>query len=126
MFNSGILDVAVGLIFVYLILSLISTGINEMIEIRIKMRAADLHRGIREMLHEKDGKGWVENLYKHPLIYNLFQDEYSPTTTKNLPSYIPARNFALALIDLVMRGSSSAPSSTAAPSEGGASALAAL
>jgi hypothetical protein len=52
----------------------------------------------------------VQKLYNHPLIFGLFQGEYDPTKIKNgryqsgsnLPSYIPARNFALALMDIVL------------------------
>src|SRR5512139_1448785 len=98
MFNSGILEVTIGLIFIYLILSLICTAANELIEAGVKARASDLHRGIREMLNENEGKGLVEKLYNHPLIYSLFQEGYDPKKTKNLPSYIPSRNFSLALM----------------------------
>jgi hypothetical protein len=47
MFNSGVLDVAVGLTFLYLLLSLIGTAISEIIESKLKMRAVDLERGVR-------------------------------------------------------------------------------
>lgn len=113
MFNSGILDVAVGLVFVYLILSLMSTAANELIEARLKHRAGDLARGLREMLDDPGGTGLVKQLYDHPLINSLFQGAYDPKSTKNLPSYINARNFALALMDLVK------PAETT-PSEGNA------
>ncbi len=36
MFNSNILDVAIGMIFVYLLLSLMCTAANEMIELMLK------------------------------------------------------------------------------------------
>jgi hypothetical protein len=42
----------------------------------------------------------VKMLYEHPLIYSLFSKPYE-TGAKNLPSYIPSRNFALALMDLI-------------------------
>ena len=42
MFNSQILDVAIGIIFVYLLLSLICSAANEIIEIALKKRAIDL------------------------------------------------------------------------------------
>ena len=44
MFNSGILDVTLGLIFIYLLLSLVCTAGAEIIEARLKMRASDLER----------------------------------------------------------------------------------
>ena len=46
MFNSTILDVAIGMIFVYLLLSLMCSAANELIELWLKNRAADLERGL--------------------------------------------------------------------------------
>src|SRR5258706_3752031 len=102
MFNSGIIDVAISLVFVYLLLSLVCTAINEVIDGMLKKRASNLERGIRELLNDQDGKGLVKDLYDHPLIYSMFRGEYNPEKPKTLPSYIPARNFALALMDVVL------------------------
>ncbi len=45
MFNSTILDVAIGMIFVYLLLSLMCSAASEIIELMLKKRAIDLeHR----------------------------------------------------------------------------------
>src|SRR6266496_267903 len=96
MFNSSILDIATGMIFIYLLLSLICSAANEIIERYSKKRGRDLEHGIKEMLRSDD---LVKNLYEHPLVYSLFAKPYSPGA-KNLPSYIPARNFALALMDI--------------------------
>lgn len=78
----------------------------------MKNRAVDLERGIRELLTDPEGKGeWVKRLYDHPLIHGLFRGSYNPKWIKknkrykyrsDLPSYIPARNFALALMDIVL------------------------
>jgi hypothetical protein len=105
MFNSTILDVAIGMIFVYLLLSLICSAANEIIESFAKKRASDLERGISELLDNNPTV--VKSIYEHPLIYSLFLKPYNPRA-KNLPSYIPARNFALALLDFAT--SSPAPS----------------
>jgi hypothetical protein len=50
MFNSSIIDVAIGLVFVFLTLSLICAAANEGIESILKKRAKNLERGIRELL----------------------------------------------------------------------------
>ena len=50
MFNSNIIDVAIGMIFIYLLLSLMCSAANEIIELMLKKRAIDLERGIRELL----------------------------------------------------------------------------
>ena len=98
MFGSTVIDVAIGLVFVYLLLSLICSAVSELIEHVVRYRARDLERGLQELLHNPQ---WVHNIYNHPLIWGLFEGEYAPGA-KNLPSYIPATNFALALMDLIL------------------------
>lgn len=44
------LDVAIGMIFVYLLLSLVSSAFNELIESFMKQRAVNLETGIRQMI----------------------------------------------------------------------------
>ncbi|MEJ7740166.1 MAG: hypothetical protein WKF97_22320 [Chitinophagaceae bacterium] len=98
------LDVAIGIIFIYLLLSFISSAVNEIIESFLKKRASDLQRGIRELLQPVDDNegGLLEKFYMHPLIYGLYVKPYNSKSTKNLPSYIPSRNFALAVMDLIL------------------------
>lgn len=114
MFGSKILEVAIGIIFIYILISTICSTIREGVEAWLKTRAAYLERGIRELLHDKDAKGIVNSFYKHPLIQSLFSESYTPRDASkprrilekggNLPSYIPAKNFAVALMDIAARG----------------------
>jgi hypothetical protein len=111
MLGSQVLEVAIGLVLLYLLLSLICSSIREGLEAWLKTRAADLERGIRELLDDREGTGLAQAVYTHPLIYGLFRGGYTPglRTTwlprgGNLPSYIPAGNFAVALMDVVARG----------------------
>jgi hypothetical protein len=103
MFGSEMLDIAIGMIFTYLLLSLICSAINELIERQMKNRAADLEQGIRELLDDKDGTGLVTQLYQHGMVNGLFRGEYNAADKdkSNLPSYIPSRNFALAILGIV-------------------------
>lgn len=104
MLGSAALDVAIGLIFVYLVASLIASAVNEVIENKLKNRSKDLERGIRELLGG-DGDAvtdTVKKIYEHPLVSSLFKGTYETASKKgDLPSYIPARNFALALMHTV-------------------------
>lgn len=109
MLGSSIIDIAIGLIFIYLLLSLICSAANEVIERYSRKRAKDLERGVSEMLRDPE---LVESLYTHPLIYSLFSKPYQ-AGGKNLPSYIPARNFALALMDIIKPGGETAASGAA-------------
>jgi hypothetical protein len=114
MLGSQVLEVAIGVIFVYLLVSLICTAIREGLETGMKSRAAYLERGIRELLHDPSGENLVRSFYSHPVISSLYTGEYTPSKQVdasrifvrggNLPSYIPSRNFALALMDIAVRG----------------------
>lgn len=113
MFGSKILDVAIGLIFVYIIVSILCTAVREGIEAWLKTRAAYLEHGIRLLLQDPDGTGIAKQLFGHPLIDGLFIGKYQalskttasrPTLGGDLPSYIPSKSFARALLDLAARG----------------------
>lgn len=135
MFNTAILDVAIGMVFIYLLLSLLCTATNEFIELMFKKRAIDLERGIRELLQSKSESGSpagpvsddsdiVKKIYNHPLVNSLYGGTYEKSGIRSrviairrtqLPSYIPARNFALALMDIVMPASAASGPDTSPP-----------
>lgn len=121
MFGSEILDVVIGMIFIFLLLSLVCSAVNEIIEAWLNRRADFLEKGIKELLNDKNGTGLVKELYNHPLVSGLFRGKYvgSREDKTLLPSYIPARNFALALMDVVLPGAenpqSGAESATTQP-----------
>lgn len=117
MFGSDILEVGIGIVFVFLLVSIISSAFREALEAWMKSRAAFLERGIRELLHDTGAApdGLARAFYTHPLIYSLYAADYSPgdgaakrprvfTFGRGLPSYIPAKNFSLALMDIAVRG----------------------
>ena len=107
MFGSEIVEVAIGMVFIYLLLSLICSTISELMERKLKNRAADLERGLRELLNDPDGSSLVKQVYDHGMISGLFKGTYDPSKSKtNLPSYIPARSFALAIMGIVLPNSS--------------------
>lgn len=125
MFGSQILEVGIGLILIYLVLSLLCSAFREIFEGYMKTRAAFLERGIRELLHDPTGKTIVAAVYNHPQLYGLFKGVYDPSEIRkngtmpvksNLPSYIPARNFALAILDIVVRGADPDDAQAAHPS----------
>ena len=93
LFGSTVLEVALGLMFVYLLLSLLCSAVGEYIEAKFNNRAKYLKQGIELLLNETGGGGvdLAEHLYRHGLVRPLYRD-----STK-LPSYIPSRTFALAL-----------------------------
>ena len=112
MFGSETLDAAIGLIFLFLLLSLVSSSIREAFETVLHDRARDLEKGIREILQDPEGGAIVKEFYDHPLVSALFQGKYSPGG-KNLPSYIPSRTFALAVMDLMQPATAARPTALA-------------
>lgn len=63
--QNAALDVAIGLILMYLMLSLLCTIINEYIASKLKLRAANLAAGLQEILDDP----WVrDRFYAHGLI----------------------------------------------------------
>jgi hypothetical protein len=92
--NLPILDVAIGVVFVYLLLSLICTTINEWLASKGNARARFLDKGITRLL---GGDAAFKTLiYKHPMILSLVESDDAIC-----PSYIPADKFATALFDLL-------------------------
>jgi hypothetical protein len=96
MFGSTVLEVAVGVVFVYLSLSLVCTAAHELIASVMTWRARNLAHGLQNLLNYKDSDELLKGLYNHPLIQSLYRDG------KRLPSYIPSRTFALALMDMIV------------------------
>jgi len=98
MFGSNILEVAIGVVFVYLLLSLLCTTINEQVITRIlALRAKTLEDSIKNMMaHPQAGDELVKQIYNNPLIKGLSQNAASSKPRK--PSYIPADLFAAAVM----------------------------
>lgn len=75
--SSAILDVAIGIAFVYLFLSLICSVVNEGIAAVLSLRSKNLVAGIDSLLSGSklpDGRPVVELLYSHGLIRGLYKD----------------------------------------------------
>jgi hypothetical protein len=102
MFGSLMLDVAIGMVLVYLLLSFVAAAVREGVETVLKERSRYLQRGVTELLHDED---LTAALFSHPQVSALYRGDYATALrNKELPSYIPSRNFALALLDIAVRG----------------------
>ncbi len=117
MFDSPALDVAVGLIFLYVVLALVCTTINEAISTIVGLRARFLQLGLLNLLsaapyNTEAGLSTVRQLYGHPLVQGLIRPgrgpdpSLDPTRVKKwfrrspYPSYLPSRTFVAAITDL--------------------------
>lgn len=106
MFGSSILNVGIGLVFLFCFMSLVTSSLNELIESLLKHRAKNLFNGIRELFRKDDGtvdETALQKFYKHPLIASLYAGTYDSNKPHNLPSYIPKESFALAMLGGVLR-----------------------
>jgi len=101
LFNSTVLDVAIGLVFVYLLLAIIASAVNEWFSRLLGMRAKMLEQGIKQLLdaqptaaNPQGSNSFLDLFYKHPLMSGMCHHT-------NQPSYLPARTFATIVMDLV-------------------------
>jgi hypothetical protein len=91
-----VLQLAIGLVFVFLLFSLVVTAANEFVLSLMNKRAAFLELGIREFLQDRDGKsGEAADFFAHPLIQALSRGP------DGRPSYVDAKTFARVVIDLI-------------------------
>lgn len=81
MFGSMALELAISMVFVYLLLSLLCTAINEWIAGLMALRPKTLEQGIRNLLNDRTGTGFAKRLYDHPLIRGC------PNRVINLPIF---------------------------------------
>ena len=98
MLDSPMLDVAIGLVFFYVTLSLVCSSIQEIIASVFGLRARNLRRGIINLV----GNEYARALYDHPLIKGLRKPG-------RLPSYVDAEVFATALIEVVAQAKARKP-----------------
>ena len=100
---STVLDVAIGLAFIYLLLGLLASALQEAVAGFLKLRARALQSALRKLLDTSNASGagtLFKDVFSHPLI------KPSPTA---LPSYIAARNFGLALFEALRSRDGSLP-----------------
>lgn len=109
MLSSSMLDIAIGIVFVFMLLSLIASTINEIILSSFNLRGRELLRGLETLLDDENGTGLVDRLYNHGQIFGLFKGNFDPKKKGDLPSYIPAENFVMAMLDVVSKEPTSEP-----------------
>jgi hypothetical protein len=98
MYLEEVLEVAVGLIFMWLVLSISTMQVQEWLVTRLSWRSDDLEKTIRQMLMSNELAG---EIYKHPLISSMMKAPKPGDKKDPKPSYIPSDKFALALFDTV-------------------------
>lgn len=107
MLGSPILEVAIGLVFVFLLFSLIASACLEFISGCFSWRAKNLEQALLRFsntLHEH-GEGNSSDPFRsalaHPLITSIANARPGVLRGRRMPSYIPSRLFALAVVDSI-------------------------
>jgi hypothetical protein len=114
MSSSGAVDLVIGMLFVFLVFSLVVSGINEGITRALASRSRQLWRGLKELLDGGAGSGDQRprkdavadknsplslQLYRHPLINQL---ETAIRDQRSRLSHIPSTDFSRGLIDVLI------------------------
>jgi len=114
MFGSIILDVAAGVIFGFLAISLFTSAAVEAINSLFNVRVKTLKTGIMALVNDPNFSGLAKELYAHALVNPLGPGGADPL--KNAPAYIDKMQFAEALLDVT--GLSAADPAAAAQAPG--------
>lgn len=99
--NSQLVEVGIGLALTFFFVALIGSAIVELVAVVMKKRANDLDRTIAKMLANDD----LHVALKETSIYRALQIGSSAGRdgTPRLPSYVPARAFADATIEVLAK-----------------------
>jgi hypothetical protein len=93
------LDVAVGLAFLFFLLSTVCAAVNELVSGWLGWRAQELEKALRNLL---GNQAQVEAFFEHPRIAALVDSDRNDGHAKRRsPSYVPARTFGLIVLDTV-------------------------
>jgi len=98
MFGSTVLDVAAGIIFGFLAISLFTSAAVEAINSALNVRVKNLRAGIMALVNDPNFSGLAKELYAHALVSPLGPGAADPL--KNAPAYIDKTQFAEALLDI--------------------------
>ncbi len=114
----NVLDVAIGLVLMYTLLSLICSTINEGVSSLLALRAATLKGALDNLL----GDDFAQKVFSHQLVKGLVQKNRLPW--KRRPSYIPSRTFVLTVLDSLGQANGSGFPATVAEVKAGVAKIA--
>lgn len=109
MFGAEILEVAIGLLFVYLLCTLVCSSIKEWISRLFDLRARDLEKRIIHLLEDPE---LAKKIYAHPLVKGITRRTVLDKVLTAIvpwvqrygkPSYINVKTFAAALGDILIK-----------------------
>ncbi len=102
MFDSAIFDVAIGLVFTFMGVSLAASAVTEAIGSALKLRQSTLRQGIQALLNDEQFTGLARDLYNHAIVNPLASG--TARTVSELtqqPAYVETKHFVVALMDIL-------------------------
>ncbi|RLJ15722.1 hypothetical protein DJ030_17755 [bacterium endosymbiont of Escarpia laminata] len=111
MFGSVMLEVAIGLAFIYVLLSLLCSSLNEMIAGFFNLRSKNLLIALNQLLtneakpaEDSAAATLISKVTSHPFISALKQPPvrfFGKHRDEKVPNYIPPHTFAVTLLDAI-------------------------
>ena len=93
---SGVLEAIIGLVFIYFLVSVLCSGLNEAIAQETGRRGRFLREGLINIVRDR----WLFlRLINHPLVSSLYRDVPGKPRT---PSYSPPSSLVNALLDIIV------------------------
>lgn len=106
MFDTPVINVAIGLVFCFAATALAASTLTEALASLVKLRANSLLTGVEQMLNDPKFNGLAQEVYNHALVHpqgDGAMHEKSRFWTYSGPSYIRAANFATALVHVLQK-----------------------
>lgn len=100
MFGSAIIEVAIGLVVVYVLFSLVSSTVTETIAQLLSLRGKNLVQGIERLLDNSNQSALKQAFFNHPLIKGL-DHSFSKKPKQVRPEYISHRTFTTVINDIL-------------------------
>lgn len=92
MLDHPLVDVGLGLIFFYVILSLVASAVQEWVASLFGLRSKTLQAGIKRLISDE----YAQKVYSHPLVKNLAKEN-------KLPSYLAPETISAVLLEVIAR-----------------------
>lgn len=108
MFNSEILEVGIGLVFVYLLLCLLCSGINEAVARVLAWRSKTLEEALKKLLNNPE---LFKEIYQNSLLSELHLDRWYHKILGFLPVFnqrgnptsVPTQSFVMTLFEYLLK-----------------------
>lgn len=106
MFDTPVINVAIGLVFCFAATALAASTITEALASLIKLRANTLVTGVQKMFNDPKFNGLALQVYNHALVHPQGDGSMGSRSrwwSYSGPSYIRARDFATATVDVLQK-----------------------